>query len=186
MSKLIEKAWNKTRGENPKYDEVSLDFKAKLNSVYADAVAGQPSSGIAGLEEFEAEVRKAVESDKSLQAMQNLSNKPASSVDAAAIPNSGQARTSDSVATLQASEGSPSAERTPKGSGAQDSEEGSQAKAEKDAAGAHSRVEASEVHSPSAPSAARQMAAESPANATPTKKASAKSATKKAAKKASK
>jgi hypothetical protein len=173
MSEAIEKAWNKTKGDgDPEFAQVSPDFRAKLQSVYADAQAGAPESGIAGLEKFEAEIRKGVKSSGETDGT-----------------TTGAPSTRDNVARQ--------AEETPQGSGAQDSEKGQKAKALKDAAGAQARVEHDEVNSPSFPSAARPLAAESPANAsaesgTPTaakkaaKKTAAKSGSKKASKKASK
>lgn len=166
---VIEEAWNKVRGDNPEYAGVSADFRAKLQSAFADAQAGQPVTGIAGLEEFEAEVRKGV--------------KP----EGEAVP-AGTPTNSDSVAR-QAEQ---PAEETPKGSGAQDSAKGQQAKAERDAAGAGARVEHDEVNSPNYPSAARPLAAEAPGGASApsaanegagaSKKSGSKSAGKSAAK----
>ena len=139
----VEAAWNKTRGDgDPEFAQVSPDFRAKLQSVYGAALAGQPESGIAGLEEFEKEIRSGVKSS-----------------DTSTAPQPGVPTVRDPAAVAL---GEQQAETTPKGSGAQ---EGSEEKALKDAAGAAARVEANETHSPSFPSAARPLAAEAPGNA---------------------
>jgi hypothetical protein len=136
----VEDAWNKTRRDNPEFAQVSPDFRAKLQSVYATAQAGGPESGIAGLEEFEKEIRKGAQSPEG----ESAAGRPSLRDDAA-----------------RNAEAERSAEQTPKGGGAQDSEQ----KALKDAAAANRKVESDEVHSPSFPSAARPLAAEVPGNA---------------------
>jgi hypothetical protein len=135
QQKTVEEIWNGVKGDNPEYRLVSPDFKAKLQSIYATARSGGPESGIAGLEEFEREVRTAVQAE-------------------------GQTG-SQFAPTLRDDVAKQQAEPTPQGTGAQDSEE----KAKQDAAGAQSRVEADAVHSPPFPSAARPLGAEAPGGA---------------------
>lgn len=139
----VEDAWNATRGDGVEFAETSPDFRAKLQQVYGAALAGQPESGIAGLEKFEAEIRKGVK--------ETVTD---------GVPEAGAPASRDAASVALAAE--EKAETTPKGSGAQ---EGSEEKALKDAAAAGSRVENDEVNSPSFPSAARPLAAEAPGNA---------------------
>ncbi len=129
----VEQIWNEVRGEgNPEYAAASPDFRARLQHAFAEARAGRPETGIAGLEEFEREARASVKAE---------------------------AQVGDPTApTLRDSVAAQAAEPTPKGSGAQDPEE----KAERDAAAKNASVEHDEAHSPSAPSAARPLAAEAP------------------------
>lgn len=154
----VEDAWNKTKADDdPEFAQVDPEFRMKLQQVYGAALAGQPESGIAGLEKFEAEVRKGVKESK-----------------VEGVPEPGTPTVRDAASRALAEEEKP-AKSTPKGTGAQ---EGSPEKAAKDAAGKNASVEHDEEHSPSFPSAARPKAAESPAN-TASKKGAAKGASKK-------
>lgn len=61
---LAEKAWNEVRGGNPLYDDVNPDFKAKLDLAANSIETTGNSSGIAGLEEFEAKVKELSDAKK--------------------------------------------------------------------------------------------------------------------------
>lgn len=140
----IEQAWNKTRGDNPEFQQVSPDFRAKLQQVYGAALAGGPESGIAGLEEFEREIRAGIK---------NPVQTP--------VAQAGAPTLRDPAAVAL---GEQQAEPTPKGSGAQEPEKETPEKAKQDAAAKNASVEHDEAHSPSFPSAARPLGAESPGN----------------------
>lgn len=134
----IEKIWNKVKADDDaEYALADPDFKAKLAHAAGEARQGR-STGIAGLEKFEAAVAKG--EGVTLNA---------SGVDAA--------RTDSAAPTAIGDKPEEEAAEAPKG--------GSKAKALADADAAGSREEQSEVHSPRAPSAARPLAAEAPGNA---------------------
>ncbi|HWT01188.1 MAG TPA: hypothetical protein VN256_13145 [Pyrinomonadaceae bacterium] len=166
---VAEKAWDKVRNKDAgdaEFARADPAFRAKLN--YAVGVARQGgSTGIAGLEDFEEEVRRLTKNEKSEKSEPSGSN-----VDAALVDGSQQARSTDGINPadigLQSAdaEGEKSVKKTSRGSGQQDEpEKQTPEKALENAAAAGARVEASEAHSPSAPSAARPLAAEAPGNA---------------------
>lgn len=145
-----EAAWNKVRDKesDPEYSRLGGDAKARLNTAIGEVSQGR-SSGIAGLEKFEEEVKKHVE----------VQNQPTSTVVSV---------TDSSVPPLAATAGAEAgAAPQPKGTGAQKggSKVSSEEKAQQDAAGAQQKVISDEVNSPDYPSAARPLAAEVPGTA---------------------
>jgi hypothetical protein len=155
---IAQQAWDKTRGDNPKWEAVDAEFRLKLQNVAGIALANGPQAGIAGLEDYEAEVRRLAERQNKKSHQMAA---PVSPVDAGRIRGSNQPSLREGATSEQLGQ-SEAAEPTPKGTGAQEPEPQTPEKAAKDAAGAQSRVEADEVHSPSYPSAARPLAAEAP------------------------
>lgn len=191
MSDIVKDSWNKVKGEEPDYDNVTGDFRAKLGGVVGLARQGVKSD-IAGLEDFEAEVFTAVGKEPKIPY-----GKPQSAVFTGAVEGSGQARltegapppSDDSEAT-----GKPSSAKGSKKSASKTATKaGGEAKALKDAAAAHSRDEMSEVNSPRS-GGARPMAAETAvgnqqvldsADKSGAKKSGAKTSAKKSSAKAS-
>jgi hypothetical protein len=60
---IAEEAWNKTRGENPEYRFTGPEFRGRLDMAVSE-VRNDQSSGIAGLEGFEEEVKSLVAKEK--------------------------------------------------------------------------------------------------------------------------
>lgn len=148
VENAAERAWNKVKDDSdPEFAQLDGDAKARLNLAMGEVSQGR-SSGIAGLEDFEAEVKNLVD-------VQSAPDVTVSVTDPSQPP------------VAEARGAGVGAEPQPKGTGAQKggSKKASKSKALKDAAAAGARVEHDEVNSPSYPSAARPMGAEAPGNA---------------------
>lgn len=149
MSDEARQAWEKVKGDEPEFDRLDADFRNKLIGTASVIKQGGTSSGIAGLEEFEAEVAKATEAERT-KAPSPLTGAPTLREGAApaATPSKGSAK-----------KGAKKASKTK-----QTPEEYEQ-QALKSAVAAGGRVEASGPHSPGKGTAARPLAAEAPGNA---------------------
>lgn len=62
-SKLIEAAWNRARGTNPKYADCANEFKFTLAEAARSIEADAPC-GVEGLQGFEAQLRKILTKEK--------------------------------------------------------------------------------------------------------------------------